>query len=67
MFKRILGASLLTIGLTVGALGIAHAHDGQGWWNDPAAPELDPTVIGSGAAILAGGVVLLNERRRNRK
>jgi hypothetical protein len=70
MFKRILGAFLLTIGLTVGAIGIAHAHGWGGWggWgNDPSAPELDPGVLGSGAAILAGGVILLNERRQNRK
>jgi hypothetical protein len=64
MFKRILGAFLLTFGLTLGAFGIAHAH---GWGNDPSAPELDPTVLGSGAAILVGGVILLNERRQNRK
>jgi hypothetical protein len=35
--------------------------------SDPSAPELDPTVLGSGAAILAGGLMLLNERRRVRK
>lgn len=63
MFKRILSAFLLTFGLTLGALGVAHAS----WHNDPSAPELDPTVLGSGAAILAGGVILLNERRQNRK
>ena len=67
MFKRILGAFLLTIGLTVGAIGIAHAHGWGGWGNDPSAPELDPSVLGSGAAILAGGLILFNERRRNRK
>ena len=33
----------------------------------PSAPELDPTLLGSGMAILAGGVILLIERRRNRK
>jgi hypothetical protein len=66
MFKRILGAFILTFGLTLGTLGMAHAYDG---WrgNDPSAPELDPSIVGSGVAILAGGVILLNERRRNRK
>jgi hypothetical protein len=65
MFRRIVGAFLLTFGLTLGALGAAHAHGGG--WNDPSAPELDPTVLGSGATILVGGVILLNERRHNRK
>jgi hypothetical protein len=40
-------------------------HNGFG--NDPSAPELDPTLFGSGAAILAGGMILFNERRRKRK
>jgi hypothetical protein len=35
--------------------------------NDPSAPELDPTLLGSGVTILVGGMFLLNERRRNRK
>jgi hypothetical protein len=65
MFKRILGTFLLTFGLTLGAFGVVHAKGG--WRNDPTAPELDPTILGSGAAILAGGVILLNERRQNRK
>jgi hypothetical protein len=57
--------------------------DGCGWsdgqWNgcdgrkdfhgvgDAGAPELDPNLLGSGIIILAGGVILLNERRRARK
>jgi|HubBroStandDraft_1064217.scaffolds.fasta_scaffold408971_2 hypothetical protein len=65
MFKRIIGAFILTFGLTLGTLGMAHANGWRG--NDPSAPELDPSILGSGAAILAGGVILLNERRRNRK
>jgi hypothetical protein len=50
---------------------------GDHWWDnsgrrnhgdsDPSAPELDPTFLGSGIAILVGGVILLNERRRARK
>jgi len=39
----------------------------KGFGSDPSAPELNPTFLGSGAAILAGGMILLNERRRNRK
>jgi hypothetical protein len=35
--------------------------------SDPSAPELDPALLGSGVAILSGGIILLNERRRNRK
>ena len=34
---------------------------------DPSAPELDPTLLGGGVAILFGSMILLNERRRNRK
>ncbi|HTT76368.1 MAG TPA: hypothetical protein VMF50_10370 [Candidatus Binataceae bacterium] len=64
MYKRILGVFVLMIGLTVGGFGIAHAYN-HGWGND--APELDPTTLGSGIAVLAGGVILLNERRRSRK
>ena len=41
-----------------------HTVSGSG---SPSAPELDPSILGSGTAILAGGVILLNERRRNRK
>ncbi|HUN59149.1 MAG TPA: hypothetical protein VMU41_13630 [Candidatus Binataceae bacterium] len=63
MFTRIFGTFLLVFGATLGALGMAHAYGG---WN-PSAPELDPTVLGSGVSILAGGWILLNERRRNRK
>ena len=39
----------------------------QGIGTAPSAPELDPSVLGSGTVILTGGLILLNERRRNRK
>jgi hypothetical protein len=64
MFKRILDSFLLSTALTFGCLGIAHAYSG---WDHPSAPELDPTVLGSGISILAGGLILFNERRRKRK
>jgi hypothetical protein len=31
------------------------------------APELDPTALGSGILMLAGGVLLLSERRRQKR
>jgi hypothetical protein len=70
MFKRILGAFILTTGLTFGAIGVARADRGYGpgpWGNHPSAPELDPTLLISGITILAGGLILLDERRRARK
>lgn len=70
MFSRILGVFVVTTGLMFGVISPAHAYHqplppppGHG----PSAPELDPGALGSGAAILAGGVMLLNERRRARK
>jgi hypothetical protein len=65
--KRIFGAFLLTVGLTFGAIGVAHANGWGSWGHDPSAPELDPSILGSGITILAGGLILLNERGRNRK
>jgi hypothetical protein len=80
MSLRILTILLLTIGLTFSVIGMSYAgHDngygnggnnngkGNGNGGDPAAPELDPVALASGIAILGGGVILLNERRRNRK
>ena len=67
MFRHILTASSLAFILTLGFVGFANAYDGgnHGWGNS--APELDPTASGSGLAILAGGVLLLAERRRAAK
>jgi hypothetical protein len=66
MLSRFFTILILTIGLTFGAISLAHAHNGNGL-ADPSAPELDPKVLGSGLAILAGGVILVNERRRKHK
>lgn len=44
--------------------------DGRGEGNsggDPSAPELNPAYLGSGLALLAGGILLLSERRRGFK
>jgi hypothetical protein len=41
--------------------GATQAVDGSG------APEIDPSVLGSGAALLAGGLAVLATRRRSRR
>jgi hypothetical protein len=69
MFLRILGVFVVTTGLMFGLISPAHAYH-QPYpppGHNPSAPELDPTSLGSGIAILAGGFLLLNERRRARK
>ena len=66
MFSRILGVFVLTTALMFGVISPAHAFHQQPPYG-PSAPELDPGALGSGVAILAGGVMLLNERRRARK
>jgi hypothetical protein len=64
MFSRILGVLMLTGGLMFGATGITLAGN-HNYPHDPSsAPELDPTALGSGVAMLIGGVLVLNERRR---
>ena len=68
---------LFAILLVLGSMNLAHAgnDDGNGnggqnngnqygRHNDPAAPELDPSALGSGLVILVGGIVILQERRR---
>jgi hypothetical protein len=69
MFSRILGVLMLTGGVMFGVTGITHAGERN---RDPnycppgatSAPELDPTALASGVAMLIGGVLVLNERRR---
>lgn len=77
--RRVVKVLTLMTALTLAGVGFANAHEnggngGRGWgnggggWGDPSpAPELDPAILGSGLALLAGGVMLLNERRRSRK
>jgi hypothetical protein len=66
MSFRILAGLLMIGGLTFGAIGTTHAWDHNGP-PPQSAPELDPGAIGGGIMILAGGLLLLNERRRNRQ
>jgi hypothetical protein len=59
MFRRVLGILTLMAAFMFGTIGFAHAY---GWGYS--APELDPSALGSGLALLAGGMLLLAERRR---
>jgi hypothetical protein len=70
MLLRILAGLLMIGGLTFGAIGTTHANDNNYQYPPPrhdSAPELDPGAIGSGIVMLAGGVLLLNERRRKKQ
>lgn len=64
MFRRILALLFLALALTFSIVGFANAYPGgdHGWGYS--APELDPTALGSGLALLAGGILLIAERRR---
>jgi hypothetical protein len=79
MFRRALGIFALTGVLAFSTLTSANAHDhdwrDRGWdpaprenpfsrGDRPAAPEIDPAAVASGIALLAGGLLLLHERRR---
>lgn len=68
MFLRIGGILVLTGAIMFGVMGVLHAQPTlgtPGGTRSPnAAPELDPNALGSAFAMLAGGVFLLNERRR---
>jgi hypothetical protein len=67
MISRILAALVLTSGLMFGAVSVAQAQPTSSVRIPPrAAPELDPTALGGGIMILAGGLFLLHERRRKR-
>jgi hypothetical protein len=61
-FLRKALSSLGSCGLLLLALGGTAMAD----WH-PTAPEIDPSLLGSGLALLAGGVLVVMERyRRNR-
>jgi hypothetical protein len=75
MHRRFSGILILAIGLAFGVIKAAHAgvdngkgNGGQNNGNQNGrgqnAPELDPSAIGSGIALLGGGMLLLGERRR---
>jgi hypothetical protein len=70
MLIRVLAGLLMAGGLTFGVIGTTQAQDFSHRFPTPvhqSAPELDPSTIGSGLMILVGGVLLLNERRRNKR
>jgi hypothetical protein len=70
MVSRILGIFLLIGTLMFGGGGMAQAHpgDGNGNWNGNggSAPELDPSALAGGIAMLVGGVLVLKERRKSK-
>jgi hypothetical protein len=76
MLGRILGGLLMVTALTTATMNLAYAgtdngkgnggvnNGNQNGKNKNDAPELDPSYLGSGILLLAGGVLLLNERSR---
>jgi hypothetical protein len=77
MFARSVGTLLIASALTFGALGMANAGSDHGKGNGGqnngkgngknSVPELDPTALGRGIIVLAGGLFLLTEGRRRSK
>ena len=68
---RRLAIALLASALVAGSARIAPAwfgQDNQGGEEEgngnPAAPEIDPGVLGGGLAVLASGLLILRDRRR---
>jgi hypothetical protein len=76
MTSRLFGTIVLALALSFGMMGMANAGTDNGKGNGGMnngnqngrnqAPELDPTALGSGIMILAGGLLMLNERRSKR-
>jgi hypothetical protein len=74
MISRLFGTSVLALVLSFGVIGIANAGTDNGKGNGGSnngnqnghhdAPELDPTTFGGGIMIMAGGLLILGERRR---
>jgi hypothetical protein len=57
------GTSLVFL-LQLAGTALAHGHGhGHGWGH---APEIDPSLIGSGLALLGGSFLLIIERYRRR-
>jgi hypothetical protein len=79
MHQRALRIVILAVSLAFGVTGVAHAqgfdngngNSGQNNGNQNGrrhdAPEIDPSAIGSGIALLGGGMLLIGERRRKNK
>jgi hypothetical protein len=67
MIARILSGLVLTTGLVVCVAGLANAQPISTTSKVPIltrAPELDPTALGGGITMLAGGLLMFGERRR---
>jgi hypothetical protein len=72
MISRIAGVLVLTATITFGFLGIAPVHATSSTTStiikpSTKVPELNPMGLASGVALLVGGVLLLNERRRKKE
>jgi hypothetical protein len=69
MVSRVLGGLILTGSLIVGLVGMAGATPTTASrvpLPSHSAPEFPPGALAGGIAILVGGVLVLNERRRKR-
>jgi len=76
MLPRFLGTLVLAAALIFGAIGAANAGTDNGKGNNGqnngnaygrySAPELDPTGLADGIVLLAGGLLVLHERRRKK-
>ena len=75
MTLRFLRTCILAIALGIGAIGMANAGTDNGNGNGGVnngnqngrqVPELDPGALGGGIMLLAGGLLMLHERRRKR-
>ena len=64
MVSRIASVLVLTGTIMLGLLGSMPAHALTG---SVAVPELEPSVLTGGIALLIGGIVMLNERRRKNR
>jgi len=71
MAARLLVVTVLTCGIAFSVIGMANASSSTVSKVSPVAvthaPEIDPTGLGSGIAMLLGGMMLIGERRRWRK
>ena len=61
---RAAGIALFFLGLA--GVAFAHGH-GHAWGHTKHAPEIDPTSLASGLALLVGSGLLLLEKYRHRK
>jgi hypothetical protein len=69
MLIRILGIAALILASTITITSFHHLQDkpSPGCPDPVSAPELNPSVLGSGLTLLTGGALLLAERRRARR